>query len=42
MQISDEKVEKYQELYFLKYRKSIDKARARDELTSFVCLLEDI
>ena len=29
-------------LYLKKYRKSIDKARARDELTSLVCLLEAV
>jgi len=42
MEINDTKVEKYQDLYFKKYGKSIDKARARDELTSFICLLEAV
>ena len=42
MQISDERVEEYMLLYFKKYGKAIDKARARDELTSLVCLLEAV
>jgi hypothetical protein len=42
MQISDKKVEEYQILYFKKYGKDIDKAHARDELTSLVCLLEAV
>lgn len=42
MQISDTKVEEYQTLYFKKYGESIDRARARNELTSLVCLLEAV
>lgn len=42
MQINEIKVEEYQVLYFKKYGKSIDKARARDELTSLVCLLDAV
>ncbi len=42
MQIEDTKVGEYQILYQKKYGKSIDKARARDELTSLVCLLEAV
>jgi hypothetical protein len=42
MQISNQKVEEYQILYFKKYGKDIDKAHARDELTSLVCLLEAV
>ena len=42
MQISDAKVEEYMNLYFQKYGVSIDKARARDELTSLACLLEAV
>lgn len=42
MQISEEKVEKYIELYFKKYGVRIDKAQARSELTSLVCLLEAV
>lgn len=42
MQISDEKVGQYMELYLKKYGKPIDKVRARDELTSLVCLLEAV
>lgn len=42
MQISDEKVEQYIALYLKKYGQSIDKVRAKDELTSLVCLLEAV
>lgn len=42
MEVNEKKVEEYQALYLKKYGKSIDKARARDELTTFVCLLEAI
>ena len=42
MQISDEKVGQYMELYLKKYGKPIDKARAREELTSLICLLEAV
>ena len=42
MQVEDTKVEEYQALYLKKYGQSIDKARARDELTSLVCLLEAV
>lgn len=42
MQISDEKVEKYQAIYLEKYGKPIDKSLARDELTSLVCLMEAV
>ena len=42
MQISDLKVEQYQALYLKKYGAVIDKARARDELTSLVCLLDAV
>ena len=42
MQISDQKVEQYMELYFKKYGEPIDEARARAELTSLVCLLEAV
>ena len=40
MQISDEKVEQYVNLYFKKYGKNIDKAQARIELSALVCILE--
>ena len=42
VQISDERVREYIDLYLKKYGKDIDKARARDELTSLVCLLEAV
>jgi len=42
MQISDQKVEQYINLYFKKYGKNIDKAQARAELTSLVCLLDAV
>lgn len=42
MEISEAKVEEYRILYLKKYGKDIDKARARDELTSLVCLLEAV
>ena len=42
MQISDEKVEEYMVLYFEEHGRSIDKAQARTELTSLVCLLEAV
>ena len=42
MQISEEKIIKYMELYFKKYNKHIDKAQALTELTSLVCLLEAV
>jgi len=42
VEISDERVREYIDLYLKKYGKSIDKARARDELTSLVCLLEAV
>ena len=42
MEISDTKVEQYMILYFKKYRKNIDKAQARNELTSLVCLLDAV
>jgi len=42
MQITEEKVAQYIALYFKKYGKVIDEVRARDELTSLVCLLEAI
>lgn len=42
MQISDEKVEQYITLCFKKYGVVIDKARARDELTPLICLLEAV
>ena len=40
MQISEEQVEKYMALYVEEYGQPIDKARARAELTSLVCLLD--
>jgi len=42
VEISDQKVEQYIALYLKKYGKNIDKVRARDELTSLVCLLEAV
>jgi len=40
MQISDQQVEKYMAIYLEEYGQTIDKARARVELTSLVCYLE--
>jgi hypothetical protein len=42
MEINDEQVKKYMILYLQKYGKDINKARARDELTSLVCLLDAV
>ena len=42
MEISDLKVEQYIALYLKKYGDVIDKARARNELTSLICLLEAV
>jgi hypothetical protein len=42
MQITDEQVEKYIALYFLEYGKVIDKAKAREELTALVCMLNAV
>jgi hypothetical protein len=42
MEINDEQVKKYIILYLQKYGKDIGKARARDELTSLVCLLNAV
>ena len=42
MQITEEQVEKYIVLYVEEYGQEIDKARARDELTSLVCLLNAV
>lgn len=42
MDISDTKVKEYQTLYLKKYKKDINKTRARDELTSLVCLLDAV
>lgn len=42
MQISDQQVEKYMAIYVEQYGQKIDKARARAELTSLVCMLEAV
>jgi hypothetical protein len=42
MQISDEKIEEFIFLYFEEYGRKIDKAQARTELTSLVCLLDAV
>ncbi len=42
MQISDQRVKQYQELYREKYGKDIDIAKARDELTALACYLDAI
>jgi hypothetical protein len=40
--ISDIKVDRYIAIYFEVYGEKIDKVRARDELTSLICLLEAV
>ncbi len=42
MQISEERVIQYMDLYFKKYGKPIDKDRARAELTSLMCLMDAV
>jgi hypothetical protein len=42
MEISDEKVEKYREVYKEIYGQPIEKGRARDELTALVCLMNAV
>ena len=42
MQISEEQIEKYITIYFEEYGREIDKAQARAELTSLVCLMEAV
>jgi hypothetical protein len=42
MQISDEQVEKYMVIYVEEFGHSIDKARARDELTALICYMEAV
>ena len=42
MQISDQQVEKYRAIYVEVYGEEIDKARARDELTALVCMLDAV
>lgn len=42
MQINDEQVEKYMELYLEEYGRPIDKATARIELTALVCMLNAV
>jgi len=42
MQISEEKIEKYMEIYFEEYGRSIDKAQALIELTALLCVLNAV
>ena len=42
MQISEEKVDKYIAIYLQEYGEKIERARARDELTSLICLMESV
>jgi hypothetical protein len=42
MQISEDQVEKYITIYVEQYGKTIDKARARNELTALVCMLNAV
>jgi hypothetical protein len=42
MEISNEKVEKYCEVYEEIYGQPIEKGRARDELTALVCLMNAV
>lgn len=42
MQISNEQVDKYIAIYVEEYGKTIDKARARDDLTALVCYMEAV
>lgn len=42
MQISEEKIKKYQEIFFQEYGFEIDKAQASQELLSLVCLLNAV
>ena len=42
MEISQEKVEKYRAIYQRIYGRSIEKGRARDELTALVCLMNAV
>lgn len=42
MQISDEQVDKYIAVYIEVYGKTIERAQARAELTSLVCLMEAV
>jgi hypothetical protein len=42
MEISDEKVEKYREIYQKIYGDIIETERARDELTALVCLMNAV
>ena len=42
MEISDEKVEKYREIYQKIYGDIIEKEQARDELTALVCLMNTV
>jgi hypothetical protein len=42
MQISDEHVEKYIALYLSEYGKTIDKVKAREELTALLCMLNAV
>jgi hypothetical protein len=42
MQITEDRVSQYMELYLKEYGIPIDKVQARNELTSLVCLMEAV
>jgi len=42
MQITEDRVSQYMELYLEEYGVPIERAQARDELTALVCLLETV
>jgi len=42
MEISDENVKKYMSIYLSEYGKTIDKAKAREELTALIVMLNAV
>lgn len=42
MELKDEQVEKYRAIYLEEYGRTIEKAQARIEFTSLVCMLDAV